>query len=86
MNKKTRITLDAIEHAAIEGVTDELHPRYVFSTTRTELLAAALRGEISLDVLAKIELASRGLDTNGKWVGFDKAREIHGVPHAATAL
>jgi hypothetical protein len=45
----------------------------------TKVLAAIARGEIDLNRIAREELASRGLDQNGKWVGFDKARELHNV-------
>ena len=44
-----------------------------------KLLAAAVRGEIDLNHLAKMELANRGMDANGNWVGFAKAAEIHGL-------
>ena len=46
---------------------------------RSDLLAAIARGEIDLNHLAKVELASRGLNSNGEWIGFEKAREILGV-------
>ena len=39
-------------------------------------LAAAARGELDLNALARIELAARGQDESAKWVGFDKARQI----------
>ncbi len=45
----------------------------------TKVLAAAARGELDLNLLAREELASRGLDTQGDWVGFDRARQIHKV-------
>lgn len=45
----------------------------------TKVLAAAARGELDLNLLAREELASRGLDTQGEWVGFDRARQIHQV-------
>ena len=45
----------------------------------TKVLAAAARGELDLNLLAREELASRGLDANGVWIGFDKARQIHNV-------
>lgn len=45
----------------------------------SKVLAAVARGEIDLNRIAREEMASRGLDQNGKWVGFDKAREIHKV-------
>ena len=43
----------------------------------TKVLAAAARGEFDLNRLAREELASRGLDANGVWVGFDRAKQIH---------
>lgn len=36
------------------------------------LLTAAAQGKIDLNALAKQELANRGLDAEGKWVGFKK--------------
>lgn len=58
---------------------DELDPRHLFSLTHTQLLVEALKGEFSLDYMAGRQLANRGLDKEGKWVGFDKAKEIHGI-------
>ena len=48
-------------------------------TALTEVLAAVSRGELDLNKLAREELAARGLDQNGRWVGFQKAAEIHKV-------
>lgn len=45
----------------------------------TKVLAAAARGELDLNQLARKEIAARGLDKNGVWVGFDKAAKIHNV-------
>jgi hypothetical protein len=45
----------------------------------TKVLAAAARGELDLNRLAREELASRGLDDQGFWVGFDRAKQIHNV-------
>lgn len=45
----------------------------------TKVLAAVARGELDLNRLAREELAGRGLDQNGVWVGFDRARQIHHV-------
>ena len=44
-----------------------------------KVLAAVARGEIDLNRIAREELASRGLGLHGEWVGFQKAREIHGI-------
>jgi hypothetical protein len=48
-------------------------------TAMTKVLAAVARGELDLNRLAREELAARGLDQNGVWVGFDKAAKIHNV-------
>lgn len=45
----------------------------------TKVLAAAARGEIDLNRLAREELANRGLDTQGQWVGFTQARAAHQI-------
>lgn len=42
-----------------------------------KVLVAVANGEIDLNNLARKELANRGLDKQGQWVGFDKANEIH---------
>lgn len=39
----------------------------------TAVLAAVARGEIDLNNLARETLAGRGMDADGKWVGFDEA-------------
>lgn len=44
-----------------------------------KVLAAVARGEIDLNRIAREEMASRGLGLRGEWVGFEKAREIHGI-------
>lgn len=43
------------------------------------VLAAAARGELDLNLLARKALASRGLDKNGVWVGFEQAARIHNI-------
>ncbi|MEK0418738.1 MAG: hypothetical protein RI949_2744 [Pseudomonadota bacterium] len=48
-------------------------------TALTKVLSAAAAGELDLNRLAREELASRGLDLEGNWVGFDRARQIHKV-------
>lgn len=45
----------------------------------TKVLAASARGELDLNQLAREELAARGQDKNGVWVGFEQAAEIHNV-------
>lgn len=43
-------------------------------TADTEVLAAVARGEIDLNQIAREALAGRGLNDQGRWVGFDQAR------------
>ena len=45
----------------------------------SKVLAAAARGEIDLNLIAREEMASRGLGLYGEWVGFKAARTIHNV-------
>ncbi|PIT80162.1 hypothetical protein B9Z40_16190 [Limnohabitans sp. 15K] len=45
----------------------------------TKVLAAVARGELDLNRLAREELASRGLNDQGNWIGFDAAKKHHNV-------
>ena len=49
---------------------DDLNPNYMFALTSIELLSKIAKGEIDPVELAKKELANRGLDNYGQWVGF----------------
>jgi len=62
-----------------ESRADDINPRFIFSTTATALLVEALRGDFDLKQLIRRELANRGLNTEGNWVGFDKAAQIHKI-------
>ena len=44
-----------------------------------KVLAAVARGELDLNRLAKEELAARGLNDRGNWIGFDAAKKHHKV-------
>lgn len=44
-------------------------------TLSVKVLKASAQGEIDLNQLALRELASRGLNREGQWVGFEKAKE-----------
>ncbi len=48
----------------------------VLQTAHVALLAAASTGRLDLNQLAREELANRGVDHTGCWVGFDRAREL----------
>lgn len=41
-----------------------------------KLILAAANGQVDLNEMARNELANRGLDLSGKWVGFEKARTM----------
>ena len=58
---------------------DEENPAYLYSTVWTSLLVKIARGEVDANYMAKVELANRGLDDHGVWVGFAKAKRIHGI-------
>lgn len=51
-------------------LNDDLNPEFIFSTVATDLLVQAVNGKIDLKELAKKTLKNRGLDNQGKWVGF----------------
>ena len=40
----------------------------------TRVLAAVARGELDLNLIAREELAARGLDDKGVWVGFERGK------------
>ena len=45
-------------------------------TFPNEVIAAAARGDVDLNAIAREELAGRGLNRAGKWVGFPEAKRI----------
>lgn len=53
--------------AGQHGLSDD---QVSISILDIELLKAAAQGKVDLNELARQELASRGLDHDGKWVGF----------------
>ncbi len=48
----------------------------------TDMLAAVARGEVDLNAMARQILANRGMDQNGRWIGFEAAREQLGAQNA----
>ncbi len=51
-----------------------VHDEHMFlQTAAAAMLAAAATGALDLNQLAREELASRGCDATGKWVGFKRA-------------
>ena len=61
------------------GTHDGLLPRWhaaQFGPTTPADFAVA-RGDLDLNAVARRELASRGLDQTGTWVGFEQASARH---------
>jgi len=73
------ITLVSRNQDTNKPLADDENPNYLYSTVWTSLLTDIVNGKIDAKYLAGRELANRGLDKNGLWVGFDKAKEIHGI-------
>ena len=61
------------------AVSRQSAQRQATTSGRAILEDRLARGEIDLNRIAREELASRGLGLRGEWVGFQKAREIHGI-------
>ena len=53
------------------NVPDELNPNYMFQVIRVELLAKIACGDLDPVVLVLRELRNRGLNREGRWVGYD---------------
>ena len=58
----------------IEPTDEELKTIQIFPAS---VLLAAAHKKLDLNRLARQELANRGLDMSGKWVGFAQAEKIH---------
>jgi hypothetical protein len=58
---------------------DDLNPEFLFNGTANKLLSQIIKGQIDPVLLAKQQLANRGLDSEGKWIGFTKAKKHHGL-------
>lgn len=43
----------------------------------TSVLTAAVRGDLDLMRLVRAELAARGVDLDGDWIGFPAALKLH---------
>lgn len=64
--------MDDKETTANQNLPDELNPSFIFSGIHSKLLSAILKKEIDIIDLVKKEMENRGLDINGKWIGFGK--------------
>ncbi|RDS85879.1 hypothetical protein [Dyella psychrodurans] len=50
-----------------------------FGSVNTKVLLAIAEGRIDVRALAREEVANRGLDRTGRWVGFRQAADDHGL-------
>lgn len=69
----------AASEAGWDDLPDEENPRYSLSGIGSKTLGEAARGRLDLNRHAREELAGRGLDSHGKWVGFGAAKKHHGA-------
>lgn len=58
---------------------DANNPKFIFQTTSTNLLVMILDKGIDINYCVREELANRGLNQHGDWVGFDEAAKIHKI-------
>ena len=58
------------------NIPDDLNPNFIFNGVNTSLLTDIMKGNIDIFVSVKKELANRGLDDNGLWIGFEKAEDF----------
>jgi len=62
----------------MSNLKDTLNPEYIFSGTNTKLLSDIVLGKIDVFRLAKKELANRGQNADGRWVGFQESKKLFG--------
>lgn len=71
--------VQAHETTKDSAVPDEHNPKMALQGIPTHALSATVKGHEDLNRRAKVELANRGLDSDGKWIGFNQAEKHHGV-------
>jgi hypothetical protein len=67
-------------------LSDDLNPIFILQGTHTDLLIAAAAGRIDLQDLARQQLANRGLDQDGRYVGFKRANEAAARANTSAAV
>lgn len=68
-----------------DNLPDEQNPRHALAGLSSATLGAAAQGRINLKHHAHAELASRGQDADGRWIGFQEAAQHH-AKHASVAV
>lgn len=78
-DKKEGKTKEKFDPRFYSDRNDDNNPSFIFSLTSNQLLSEAIKGDFDLVYLVRRELANRGLDSNGRWVGFNEAKRIHRI-------
>lgn len=65
-----------------DDLHDDHNPKYALRGISSKELGKAAKGKTDLKQRAKEELASRGVDEHGQWLGFDAAAKHHGTEGA----
>jgi len=63
----------------LKEMTDEDNPDFLFQGDSTKLVLAIALGKLDAKKLAGKELANRGFDKKGKWIGFPQAEKLWGI-------
>ncbi|TDX00516.1 hypothetical protein [Dinghuibacter silviterrae] len=72
----TQEKIEKYRLAAEDGsLPDGENPLFLFSTTSTNLLAKLLAKEFNVLDLVRMELANRGVNEKGQWIGFKTAQK-----------
>jgi hypothetical protein len=75
-NESNEKTYKEHQHAAnIGSLPDNENPAFILNMTSSSLLSQIAKGEIDIVWLAKKQLANRGQNLDGMWVGFAAAEE-----------
>lgn len=72
-NKKKTIEIKGMPQG------EENNINYIFQTASTKLLSEILLQNVDIKYYVRRELANRGVDSSGRWIGFDKAYKHHRI-------
>jgi hypothetical protein len=70
-----KATNESNANTAAAALTQELEGHV--QTFPNWVLAAIAADQVDIKELVRKELAGRGLDTNGRWIGFTAAARLH---------
>lgn len=78
-SKKQTSTPKQFDSEKYADRNEDENPEFLFSRTSTRVLLELLHKQIDVDYLIRRELANRGVDRNGNWVGFTDSYRIHEI-------